>query len=48
MKMHYDPHYERSQSNNFSTWNKRQRIEADSLQNHDIERLAARILALES
>ena len=48
MKMHYDPHYERSQSNKFSTWSQRQRIEAESLESAEIERLAQRILALES
>ncbi|MBF5003092.1 tRNA 2-selenouridine(34) synthase MnmH [Diaphorobacter caeni] len=47
MRMHYDPHYERSQSNHFSGWEQRRKIEATSLEQPDIERIAAQIIALE-
>ncbi|MPN09361.1 hypothetical protein SDC9_156650 [bioreactor metagenome] len=47
MRLHYDPHYERSQSNHFKLWGERQRIEANGLQSADIEQIAQRILALE-
>ncbi|QIL71798.1 tRNA 2-selenouridine(34) synthase MnmH [Diaphorobacter sp. HDW4B] len=48
MRLHYDPHYQRSQSNHFKLWDKRQCIEATSLAKADIERIAMQILALES
>ena len=47
MRLHYDPHYQRSQSNHFKLWDKRQRIEATSLAQPDVERIAEQILALE-
>ncbi len=48
MRMHYDPHYQRSQSNHFKLWAQRQRIETTSLAQADIEGIAQQILALES
>lgn len=48
MQMHYDPHYERSQSNNFAGWNARQRIEAASLAPQGVQQIAAQILSLSS
>ncbi len=48
MTLHYDPHYERSQSNHFTQWDQRHRVEAAALEQADIERIAAQILALET
>ena len=47
MSSHYDPHYERSQSNHFRDWANRQRIEATALAPADIDRVAQQILDLE-
>ena len=47
MSSHYDPHYERSQSNHFRDWANRQRIEASALAPADIDRVAQQILDLE-
>ncbi|QNP47878.1 tRNA 2-selenouridine(34) synthase MnmH [Diaphorobacter aerolatus] len=47
MRLHYDPHYQRSQSSHFDTWEQRQRIEASALTQADVEQIAAQILALE-
>lgn len=45
MRLHYDPHYRRSQSNHFAQWNARRRMETGALGQADIERIARQILA---
>lgn len=47
MALHYDPLYARSQSNNLSQWQNRQRVEADNLQPESIEVLARKVTALD-
>ncbi|WP_415795148.1 tRNA 2-selenouridine(34) synthase MnmH [Comamonas aquatilis] len=47
MLRHYDPHYERSQSNHFSQWSKRALLETDDLSDLGIASLAGRCLLLE-
>ncbi|MEG0922108.1 MAG: tRNA 2-selenouridine(34) synthase MnmH [Comamonas sp.] len=45
MSLHYDPHYERSQFNNFKQWAARQSYATDDLSDAGIERLAISISA---
>jgi tRNA 2-selenouridine synthase len=47
MLRHYDPHYERSQSNHFVQWTGREVLETDDLSDAGIALLAERCLALE-
>ncbi|MDR2335914.1 MAG: tRNA 2-selenouridine(34) synthase MnmH [Burkholderiaceae bacterium] len=44
MALHYDPHYRRSQSRHFALWEKRRSVEATSLDQASIERIAMQIL----
>ena len=44
MLRHYDPHYERSQSNHFAQWPARQVLETEDLTDAGIDRLATQIL----
>ena len=48
MLRHYDPHYERSQSNHFQQWPQRQVLETDDLSDEAIARLAEQVMALEA
>ncbi len=45
MALHYDPHYKRSQANNFKAWGQRQSWASDDLTDAGIERLALSIMA---
>ena len=45
MALHYDPHYERSQRNNFQQWGARHSVAADDLSDAAIERLAGQLRA---
>ncbi len=47
MRLHYDPHYGRSQARNFAQWQGRQVVDAPSLSDQGIERLAQTVLGLE-
>ncbi len=46
MLKHYDPHYERSQSNHFAQWPARVTLESDDLSDAGIAALAGQILAM--
>ncbi|WP_367065860.1 tRNA 2-selenouridine(34) synthase MnmH [Oryzisolibacter sp. LB2S] len=46
MRLHYDPHYGRSQARNFARWNERQRVGAPDLSPAGIEALARQVLVL--
>jgi tRNA 2-selenouridine synthase len=46
MVLHYDPLYNRSQSNNFSAWATRQTLETDDLTQAGVDALAQRIAQL--
>ncbi|QXZ10895.1 tRNA 2-selenouridine(34) synthase MnmH [Comamonas sp. Y33R10-2] len=48
MLRHYDPHYERSQSNHFDQWPTRQVLQADDLSDAAIARLAQQVRALQA
>lgn len=48
MLRHYDPHYERSQSNHFKQWPERHVLETDDLSDAAIAELAQRVRALEA
>ena len=48
MHLHYDPHYSRSQSNNFSAWAERQSLETDDLSPAGVQALAQAVLGLHS
>jgi tRNA 2-selenouridine synthase len=48
MALHYDPHYSRSQSNNFSAWASRQTLETDDLTQAGVDALARAVLDLEA
>ena len=48
MLRHYDPHYERSQSNHFKQWPGRHVLETDDLSDAAIAELAQRVRALEA
>ena len=48
MLRHYDPHYERSQSNHFDQWPARKVLETDDLSDAAIQQLAQQVVALES
>ncbi len=48
MALHYDPHYSRSQSNNFSAWPVRQSLEADDLTSAGVEALAQAVVGLQN
>ena len=48
MALHYDPHYSRSQSNNFSAWPARQSLEADDLTPAGVEALAQAVVGLQN
>ena len=47
MLKHYDPHYERSQSNHFDQWPQRKVLEATDLSDAAISQLALQVQALE-
>ncbi|MEJ6003155.1 tRNA 2-selenouridine(34) synthase MnmH [Paucibacter soli] len=44
-RLHYDPHYARSQANNFKHWGERRQLAAEALDEAAIEALAAGLLA---
>jgi tRNA 2-selenouridine synthase len=44
MALHYDPHYERSQTSHFADWPSRRRVDAEDLSEQGIERLADAVL----
>lgn len=46
MRLHYDPHYGRSQARNFARWDTRQRVAAPDLSQAGIARVAQAVLAL--
>ncbi|MBS0508383.1 MAG: tRNA 2-selenouridine(34) synthase MnmH, partial [Proteobacteria bacterium] len=46
MRLHYDPHYDRSQARNFAQWDARQRVAAPDLSPDGIARLAQAMLGL--
>ena len=46
MALHYDPHYARSQSNNFSAWAARQTLETDDLTPSGVAALARAVVGL--
>ena len=48
MLRHYDPHYERSQSNHFEQWPRRQILETDQLSDEAIAGLAQQIIAMQA
>ena len=48
MLRHYDPHYERSQSNHFVQWPQRQVLETDDLSDAGIAKLAQQVRALQT
>ena len=48
MLRHYDPHYERSQSNHFKQWLQRQVLETNDLSDEAITQLANQIIALQT
>ncbi|MEG2049041.1 MAG: tRNA 2-selenouridine(34) synthase MnmH, partial [Comamonas sp.] len=48
MLRHYDPHYERSQSNHFKQWPQRQVLETDDLSDAGIAKLAQQVRALQT
>lgn len=48
MLRHYDPHYERSQSNHFEQWPRRQVLETDQLSDEAIAGLAQQIIAMQA
>lgn len=48
MLRHYDPHYERSQSNHFEQWPRRQVLETDQLSDEAIAGLARQIIAMQA
>ena len=48
MLRHYDPHYERSQSNHFVQWPQRQVLETDDLSDAGIAQLAQQVRALQT
>lgn len=45
MRLHYDPHYGRSQARNFAQWEGRRQVAAPDLSDAGIERLARAVLA---
>lgn len=45
MALHYDPHYERSQSRHFAAWGQRRSVQAQALDEAGIEALAREIAA---
>ena len=45
MSLHYDPHYERSQSRHFAAWGQRRSVQAQALDEAGIEALAREIAA---
>ena len=46
VQLHYDPHYERSQSRHFARWAERRQVAADDLSAAGIARVAQAVLAL--
>ena len=46
MRLHYDPHYRRSQARNFVQWEGRLRVEVAALSDEGIEAVARAVLAL--
>ncbi|MBS0291149.1 MAG: tRNA 2-selenouridine(34) synthase MnmH [Proteobacteria bacterium] len=46
MRLHYDPHYGRSQARNFARWDERQRVSAPDLSAEGIASVARGVLAL--
>lgn len=46
MELHYDPHYERSQSRHFSQWQSRRTVQADGLGEADIAEAARQVASL--
>lgn len=46
MTLHYDPHYERSQSQHFVQWGERQRVKSDDLTDAGIDAVADAVQAL--
>ena len=47
MRLHYDPHYARSQERHFRHWAERRQVMADDLSDEGIARVADAVLALE-
>jgi tRNA 2-selenouridine synthase len=45
MKLHYDPHYQRSQERHFETWAQRRVVAASDLSDAGIAALADAVLA---
>ena len=48
MRLHYDPHYERSQARHFRRWEQRLAVPADDLSEAALDDLARRVLAAAS
>ncbi|MEJ8858418.1 tRNA 2-selenouridine(34) synthase MnmH [Variovorax robiniae] len=48
MRLHYDPHYARSQARHFSHWAQRCQVVADELSDQGIARVAEAVLALDT
>ncbi|WPB55177.1 tRNA 2-selenouridine(34) synthase MnmH [Xylophilus sp. GOD-11R] len=48
MALHYDPHYDKSQSRHFARWAERRPLAADDLSPDAVARIATRVLALEA
>lgn len=48
MRLHYDPHYERSQSRHFAQWAQRRHVDANALGDAGVEAVADTVLSMPS